>query len=428
MTGYFGGYSRFSDEFQAQETEVALGMARAAARAGGRSSSSRCIRARPRSSRCGRPGCPSTARSRLRPGHSGGSRTRRSSPRGGPELPPPVDGPRPDGASHGTPGLCGHRASVRPASGGLRRGARGRGRARLSGGRQGARALAQVGRGRRRPRHRGRAGSRRGVGKMATLSAEGYSVERMAPVGKVSELIVGCLRDARFGRRPRRLGGVYAELLDDTAVALALDAAQAEELIALVAARRSWPVRGDDRRGLGGGRGGRRALAPRGVPAPSGRDRDQPLLVTPGSTCPRCPRSERGEWRRCSLREPSKEGRARHRRGQRPRARFRARVRAPRGRGRRRGPAPGAFGRDRRPDRGQGGKALAHSTDVRDPDQVDALVAAAVDRFGRSRCPREQRGEQRRQGGGVVPERLARGRRDRPRRRLPLLARGRVGR
>ena len=34
VTGYFGGYSEFSDEFQAEETEVALGMARAAAESG----------------------------------------------------------------------------------------------------------------------------------------------------------------------------------------------------------------------------------------------------------------------------------------------------------------------------------------------------------------------------------------------------------
>ena len=32
---------------------------------------------------------------------------------------------------------------------------------------------------------------------------------------------------------------------------------------------------------------------------------------------------------------------------------------------------------------GQGGKALGQPTDVRDPEQVDALVAAAVERFGR---------------------------------------------
>src|SRR5436190_18986732 len=30
-----------------------------------------------------------------------------------------------------------------------------------------------------------------------------------------------------------------------------------------------------------------------------------------------------------------------------------------------------------------GGAALAHPTDVRDPEQVDALVAATVERFGR---------------------------------------------
>src|SRR5918999_1724222 len=31
----------------------------------------------------------------------------------------------------------------------------------------------------------------------------------------------------------------------------------------------------------------------------------------------------------------------------------------------------------------RGGKALAQPTDVREPEQVDALVAAMVDRFGR---------------------------------------------
>jgi acetate---CoA ligase (ADP-forming) len=69
------------------------------------------------------------------------------------------------------------------------------------------------------------------LAEMATLSAEGYSVERMAPVGV--ELIAGSIQDARFGPVVLvGLGGVYAELLDDTAVALApVDAAQAEELI-----------------------------------------------------------------------------------------------------------------------------------------------------------------------------------------------------
>jgi acyl-CoA synthetase (NDP forming) len=71
------------------------------------------------------------------------------------------------------------------------------------------------------------------LARMATLSAEGYSVERMAPVEDGAELIVGCRRDLRFGPIVLAgLGGIYAELLDDTVVALApVDTAQAEELI-----------------------------------------------------------------------------------------------------------------------------------------------------------------------------------------------------
>jgi succinyl-CoA synthetase beta subunit len=68
---------------------------------------------------------------------------------------------------------------------------------------------------------------------MAPLSGEGFSVERMAPAAGGVELIAGSIQDARFGPVVLvGLGGVYAELLDDTAVALApLEAAQAEELI-----------------------------------------------------------------------------------------------------------------------------------------------------------------------------------------------------
>ncbi len=74
---------------------------------------------------------------------------------------------------------------------------------------------------------------RESLARMATLSAEGYSVERMAPVGDGVELIAGSIQDARFGPVVLvGLGGVYAELLDDTAVALApVDASQAEKLI-----------------------------------------------------------------------------------------------------------------------------------------------------------------------------------------------------
>jgi succinyl-CoA synthetase beta subunit len=71
------------------------------------------------------------------------------------------------------------------------------------------------------------------LARMATLSAEGYSVERMAPVGDGVELIAGSIQDARFGPVVLvGLGGVYAELLEDTAVALApVNASQAEKLI-----------------------------------------------------------------------------------------------------------------------------------------------------------------------------------------------------
>ena len=77
------------------------------------------------------------------------------------------------------------------------------------------------------------------------------------------------------------------------------------------------------------------------------------------------------------------QGRARHRRGQRPRARFRARVRAPRAgvvvAGRRPEPLDETVGADRGPGREGAGAADRRPR----PDQVDALVAAAVERFGR---------------------------------------------
>jgi acyl-CoA synthetase (NDP forming) len=60
-----------------------------------------------------------------------------------------------------------------------------------------------------------------------------YSVERMAPLAEGLELIVGARRDARFG--PIALvgiGGIYTELLGDVAVALApVDEDEADELL-----------------------------------------------------------------------------------------------------------------------------------------------------------------------------------------------------
>ena len=74
----------------------------------------------------------------------------------------------------------------------------------------------------------------RSVSDLATrLSPEGYSVERMAPLAGGVELIAGCRQDARFG--PVVLvgvGGVFAEILRDVAVALApVDTTGAAELL-----------------------------------------------------------------------------------------------------------------------------------------------------------------------------------------------------
>jgi succinyl-CoA synthetase beta subunit len=65
------------------------------------------------------------------------------------------------------------------------------------------------------------------------LSPPAYSVERTAPVETGAELIVGVRTDPRFGPIALAgLGGVYAELLEDVAVALApVRADEAEELL-----------------------------------------------------------------------------------------------------------------------------------------------------------------------------------------------------
>ena len=67
----------------------------------------------------------------------------------------------------------------------------------------------------------------------AALAPEGYAVERMVASVDAVELIVGCRRDPRFGPLVLvGLGGVYAEVLRDVAVALApAEADELEELI-----------------------------------------------------------------------------------------------------------------------------------------------------------------------------------------------------
>lgn len=65
------------------------------------------------------------------------------------------------------------------------------------------------------------------------LDPPGFAVERMADTAAGVELLIGCRRDPRFGPLLLAgLGGIHAEVLRDTAVALApVCAAEAEELI-----------------------------------------------------------------------------------------------------------------------------------------------------------------------------------------------------
>jgi acetate---CoA ligase (ADP-forming) len=75
----------------------------------------------------------------------------------------------------------------------------------------------------------------------ARLAPEGFSVETLVPTAGGVELIAGCRRDPRFGPLVLvGLGGIYAELLRDVAVALA--PAGADELEALLRSLRGAGV------------------------------------------------------------------------------------------------------------------------------------------------------------------------------------------
>jgi acetate---CoA ligase (ADP-forming) len=236
VTGYFGGYSEFSDEFQTQETEVALGMARAAIE------SERALVVQSMY-----PGSPSLVSLReagvpvYREIEAAAWALGRladqaeQSPRGVPELPAPD-------AGEPVSGYCEARQLFESAGIAFPAARRvadldaARAAASELGYPVAVKALGLV--------HKSDAGGvalgieheqglEESLANMATLSAEGYSVERMAPVAEGAELIAGCVRDPRFGPIVLvGLGGIYAELLDDTAVALApVDRGQAEELI-----------------------------------------------------------------------------------------------------------------------------------------------------------------------------------------------------
>jgi len=69
---------------------------------------------------------------------------------------------------------------------------------------------------------------------LTRLAPSALTVERMAPLADGVEVIVGCRQDPRFGAVVLvGLGGIYAEILKDTAVALApVETDQAERLLA----------------------------------------------------------------------------------------------------------------------------------------------------------------------------------------------------
>jgi acetate---CoA ligase (ADP-forming) len=237
VTGYFGGYSEFSDEFRAQETDIALGMAHASVDTGRALVVQSMYPSSPSLVALRKAGVPvyreieaaAWALARL-------ADQAERPPRGVPEIPPAaLDGPVPTGYWQARELLASAGIAFPPAR-------------RIGEADEAHAAAAELGYpvvikalGRM---HKSDAGGvalglederalQVALAGMATLSPEGYSVERMAPVADGAELIAGCISDPRFGPIVLvGLGGIYAELLDDTAVALApIDRAQAEELI-----------------------------------------------------------------------------------------------------------------------------------------------------------------------------------------------------
>jgi acyl-CoA synthetase (NDP forming) len=236
VTGYFGGYSEFSDEFQAQETEVALGMARAVTESGRVLVVQSMYPSSPALVALRRAGVPvyreieaaAWTLARI-------AAQAEQSPRGVPDLPPAADGPPADDYWAARELLASAGIEFPPAR-------------RVASPDEARAAAAELGYpvvvkalGLLHKSDDGgvalgiedEQGLDEALARMTTLPAEQYSVERMAPVGDGAELIVGCLNDPRFGPIVLvGLGGVYAELLDDTAVALApVDAARAVDLI-----------------------------------------------------------------------------------------------------------------------------------------------------------------------------------------------------
>ncbi len=121
--------------------------------------------------------------------------------------------------------------------------------------------------------------------RMTSLGSPDYSVEQAAPLERGVELIIGVRRDVRFG--PIALvgiGGVYAELLSDVAVALApVEEADAEELLrSLKGAPLLLGARGRPPLDLAAAAGATAALTRLAAAHPEIEEIEiNPLLVTP---------------------------------------------------------------------------------------------------------------------------------------------------
>ena len=235
LTGYFGGYSQYSDDFAAQEAEVARDVARAAAETGRPLVAQTMYSDSPTAAVLRAGGVPvypgiaaaATALAALGP---------RPPAPGAPVLPPARALPDVDGY-FGARSLLEAAGIAFVAARSAADAAEAEAAAAELGYPVVVKALGLL--------HKSDAGGvavgiagpeelRAAVADMRRrLDPPGYSVERMAPVREGVELIVGAGRDPRFGPVAAvGLGGIYTEIFGDVAVGLApLDAAEAERML-----------------------------------------------------------------------------------------------------------------------------------------------------------------------------------------------------
>ncbi len=235
LTGYFGGYSQYSDDFAAQEAEVARDVARAAAETGRPLVAQTMYSDSPTAAVLRAGGVPvypgiaaaATALAALGP---------RPPAPGAPVLPPARALPDVDGY-FGARSLLEAAGIAFVAARSVADAAEAEAAAAELGYPVVVKALGLL--------HKSDAGGvavgiagpeelRAAVaGMRRRLDPPGYSVERMAPVREGVELIVGAGRDPRFGPVAAvGLGGIYTEIFGDVAVGLApLDAAEAERML-----------------------------------------------------------------------------------------------------------------------------------------------------------------------------------------------------